>query len=130
MFTKKHFKRPSLHETIFHGTSVSRRPDTVLTLRLCLYNQLKCQFLVKTSTFFWYWYISESQNIYACADGIFEQERKTQYLWTSRQSVVPEDTGISTRASLSDMVGPSLISVTDLHPDTAVRERNVDPHSV
>ena len=84
----------------------------------------------KTQHLFLYWYISESQNIYACADGMFEQERKPQCLWASRQSVVPDDTGISTRASLSDVVGPSLISDTDLHPDTAVRKRNVDPQSV
>ena len=81
----------------------------------------------KNQHLFWYWYISERQKIYADADGMFEQERKTQYLWTSRQSVVPDDTGISIHASLSDVVGPSLISDTDLPPDTAVRERNVDP---
>ena len=76
----------------------------------------------KNQHLFLVWYASENQNIYACADGMFEQERKTQYLWTSRQSVVTDDTGIATRASLSGVVGPSLISDTDLPPDTAVME--------
>ena len=46
---------------------------TVLTLRLCV------------------WYVSESQSIYACADGMFKQERKTQYFQTWRWSVIPNE---------------------------------------
>ena len=37
------------------------------------------------------WYVSENENIYARADGIFEQERKMQYLRTSHWSVVPNE---------------------------------------
>ena len=61
-------------------------------------------------------YVSESQNIYACADGMFEQERKTQYLQTPAlerrtKRVIP---GFRPVRSLLDAVGPSLLSATDL----------------
>ena len=69
--------------------------------------------------FFLVGYVSESQNIYACADVIFEQERKTQYLQTWHWSVLPNessrDFGPAVR-SLLDAVGPSLLSATDLGP--------------
>ena len=65
---------------------------TVLTLRLGLYNQLKCEFLVKTIMLsFLLGYVTERQNIYACADEMCEQERKTQHLQTWRWSVVPNE---------------------------------------
>ena len=88
-----------------------RRPARLL--RLFLYNQLKCEFLVKASISFWY--VLESQNTYACADGVFEQERKMQYLWTWHRSVVPDESSrdfgpcdrFRTRA-----VGRSLLSDT------------------
>ena len=55
-------------------------------------------------------------NIYACADGMFEQERKTQYLQTPAlerrtKRVIP---GFRPVRSLLDAVGPSLLSATDL----------------
>ena len=57
-----------------------------------------------------------SQNICACADGMFEQERKTQYLQTPAlerrtKRVIP---GFRPVRSLLDAVGPSLLSATDL----------------
>ena len=66
--------------------------------------------------FFFYGYVTESQNIYACADGMFEQERKTQYLQTPAlerrtKRVIP---GFRPVRSLLDAVGPSLLSATDL----------------
>ena len=91
MFTTKHFRRPSLHETISHLCLQKTRHARFLHLRLCLYNQLKCQFLAKTSIFFLPWYVSKSQNVCPYADGMFEQERKMQYLQTWRWSVVPND---------------------------------------
>ena len=69
-----------------------------LQLRLCMYNRLKYQFLVKLKIKikkfqhpFLAWYVSESQNICACTDGMFEQETKLQYLQTWRWSVVPNE---------------------------------------
>ena len=61
-------------------------------------------------------YVSESQNIYACADGMFALERKTQYLQTPAlerrtKRVIP---GFRPVRSLLDAVGPSLLSATDL----------------
>ena len=52
----------------------------------------------------------------ACADGMFEQERKTQYLQTPAlerrtKRVIP---GFRPVRSLLDAVGPSLLSATDL----------------
>ena len=60
--------------------------------------------------------LSESHNIYACADGMFEQERKTQYLQTPAlerrtKRVIP---GFRPVRSLLDAVGPLLLSATDL----------------
>ena len=64
-------------------------------------------------------YLSESQIISACADGIFEEERKTQYLqtwrWSRTKQVIP---GFRPVRSLS---------ANDLPPGTALRERYVDP---
>ena len=54
MFTTKHFRRPSLYETISHLCLQKTRHARFLHLRLCLYNQLTCQFLAKTSMFFCY----------------------------------------------------------------------------
>ena len=59
-----------------------------------------------------------SQNICACAEGIFERERKTQYLQTPAlerrtKRVIP---GFRPVRSLLDAVGPSLLSATDLAP--------------
>ena len=45
----------------------------------------------KSQHLFLVWYVLESQNIYACADRVFEQERKTQYLWKWHRSVVPDE---------------------------------------
>ena len=61
-------------------------------------------------------YVSESENICAFADGMFEQERKTQYLQTPAlerrtKRVIP---GFRPVRSLLDAVGPSLLSATDL----------------
>ena len=61
-------------------------------------------------------FLSRSQNICACADGMFEQERKTQYLQTPAlerrtKRVIP---GFRPVRSLLDAVGPSLLSATDL----------------
>ena len=60
--------------------------------------------------------VSKSQNFCACADGMFEQERKTQYLQTPAlerrtKRVIP---GFRPVRSLLDAVGPSLLSATDL----------------
>ena len=60
--------------------------------------------------------IGEPQNIDACNDGMFEQERKTQYLQTPAlerrtKRVIP---GFRPVRSLLDAVGPSLLSATDL----------------
>ena len=65
---------------------------------------------------FWVWYVSESQNICACTDGMFEQERKTQYLQTWRWSVEPNGVipGFRPVPSHLDAVGPSLLSATEL----------------
>ena len=45
MFTTEHFRRPSLHETIFRLCLREDQTRTVLTLRSCLKNQGKCQLL-------------------------------------------------------------------------------------
>ena len=65
--------------------------------------------------------VSKSQNICACADGMFKQERKTQYLQTPAlerrtKRVIP---GFRPVRSLLDAVGPSLLSATD--PSLPVR---------
>ena len=67
-------------------------------------------------SFFWKARVSKSQNIFACAGGMFEQERKTQYLQTPAlerrtKRVIP---GFRPVRSLLDAVGPSLLSATDL----------------
>ena len=66
--------------------------------------------------------VSEHQNIYTRADEMFEQKRKRSVsrhrAKASYQTIQP---GISTLVSLSDAVGPSLLSGTDLPPDTAVK---------
>ncbi|XP_068736437.1 uncharacterized protein [Montipora capricornis] len=74
-------------------------------------------------------YVSESQKIYACADGMFEQERKTQYLQTRRWSVVPNESSRDfgpcdrfwTQLALRCFLLPTL------PPGTALRERYVGP---
>ena len=53
-FATKHFRRPSLHETFSHLCLQKTRLARFFHLRLYLYNQLKCQFLVKPNIFFWY----------------------------------------------------------------------------
>ena len=120
MFTTQHFRRPSLHETISHLRLEKTRHARSLPYEFMPVEsvQLKCQFLVKTSMFFFFLerYVSESQNIYACADGMFEQERKTQYHQTPAlerrtKRVIP---GFRPVRSLLDAVGPSLLSATDL----------------
>ena len=129
MFTTKHFRRPSLRETISHLCLQKTRHARFLHLRLCLYNQLKCQFLVKTSIYILVWYVSESQNICACDDGMFEQERKMQYLQTWRWSVVPNESSRDfgpcdrfwTQLALCCFLLPTL------PPGTALRERYVGP---
>ena len=90
--------------------------------------KLKYQFLVKpASSFFLFFFfcfvfcflvgnVTESQTIYACADEMFEQERKTQYLQTPAlerrtKRVTP---GFRPVRSLLDAVGPSPLSATDL----------------
>ena len=89
-FKAKHFARPCLHETISHlcfektsyGSYVTFMPVESTEMSIPCENQ---------NLFFRYMYVSESQYIYASAEGIFEQERKTQYFRTSRQSVVLDD---------------------------------------
>ena len=49
MFTTEHFRRPSLHETISRLCLRQDQTHTVLTLRLRLLNQLKCELLVQTN---------------------------------------------------------------------------------
>ena len=74
-------------------------------------------------------YVKESQNIYACSDGIFQQERKTQYLQTWRWSVVPNESSRDfgpcdrfwTQLALRCFLLPTL------PPGTALRERYVGP---
>lgn len=51
MFTTKHFRPPSLHETISHLCLQKTRHARFLHLRLCQYNQLKCQFLSSSPKF-------------------------------------------------------------------------------
>ena len=55
----------------------------------------------KNQHLFFLWYVSESQKIYACTDGM---ERRTK-------RVIP---GFRPVRSLLDAVGPSLLSATDL----------------
>ena len=121
MFSTEHFRRPSLHETISHLCLEKTRHARFLPYEFMPVEsvQLKCQFLVKTSIFFFFFlvgYVTESQTIYACADGMFEQVRKTQYLQTPAlerrtKRVIP---GFRPVRSLLDAVGPSLLSATDL----------------
>ena len=55
MFTTKQFRRPSLHETISHLCHEKTRLARFLRYAYArLYDQLKYQFLVKTSIFSWY----------------------------------------------------------------------------
>ena len=61
-------------------------------------------------------HVSESQNLYACADGIFEQDRKNAVppdpaLERRTKRVIP---GFRPVRSLLDAVGSSLLSATDL----------------
>ena len=81
---------------------------------------VNCWFKKKTKNqhvhFFLVGKVSKSQNICACADGMFEQEKKTQYLQTPAlerrtKRVIP---GFRPVRSLLDAVGPSLLSVTHL----------------
>ena len=72
------FMKPSL-------TSVSRRPDTHGSYATFMPRE-STQISIPCKNQVW-----ESQNIYACADGMFEQERKMQYLQTWRWSVVPNE---------------------------------------
>ena len=60
--------------------------------------------------------VSKSQNICRCADGMFEQERKTQYLQTPAlerrtKRVIPTFRPVQL---LLVAVSPSLLSATDL----------------
>ena len=48
VYNKADFRRPSLHETISHLCLQNTRHARFLHLRLCLYNQLKCQFLLRS----------------------------------------------------------------------------------
>ena len=129
MFTTNYFRCPCLPETISHLCLQKTRQARFLHLRLCLYNQLKCQLLVKTSIFILVWYVSESQNIFACDDGMFEQERKMQYLQTWRWSVVPNESSRDfgpcdrfwTQLALCCFLLPTL------PPGAALRERYVGP---
>ena len=61
-------------------------------------------------------FLSKSQNICACADGMLEQERKTQYLQTPalERRTKRVILGFRPVRSLLDAVGPSLLSATDL----------------
>ena len=84
----------------------------------------------KSEHLFLVWHVSKSQNIYACADGVFEQERKTQYPWTWRRSVVPDESSRSMGRCdcfRRHAVGRLLLSDIDLLPGTAERERNMGP---
>ena len=135
MFTTEHFRRPGLHETISHLCLEKIRHARFLPYEFMPVEsvQVKCQFLVKTSQhlnfFFLVGYVSENQNIYACADAMFEQERKTQYLQTWRWSVVPNESSRDfgpcdrfwTQLALRCFLLPTL------PPGTALRERYVGP---
>ena len=68
MFTTEHFRRPSLHETISHLCLGEDQTRTVLTLSLCLQNQLKCQLLENLRMRWW-------------------------NVWTREKNAVPPDTG-------------------------------------
>ena len=77
MFTTEHFRCPSLRETISHLWLEKTRHARFLPYEFMpveVYSLLLSQHL--------HFYLSESQNTYACADGMFEQERTTQYLQT------------------------------------------------
>ena len=99
-------------------TSVSKRPDThgsyvtFMPVESKEMSMMPC----KDQHLFLVCYVTESQNIYACAYGIFQQDRKTQYLQTPvlerrTKRVIP---GSRPVRSLLDAVGPSLLSATDL----------------
>ena len=82
----------------------------------CWYKKKKKQKQKPACSFFLVGYVSNSQNICACADEMIEQERKTQYLQTPAlerrtKRVIP---GFRPVRSLLDAVGPSLLSATDL----------------
>ena len=88
-----------------------------------MYNRLKYQLLVKIKIKikkfqhpFLAWYVLESQDICACTDGMFEQERKIAVppdvaLERRTKRVIP---GFRPVRSLLDAVDPSLLSATDL----------------
>ena len=67
-------------------TSVSRRPDTHGSYVTFMPVESRIEMSIagkdQRVNFFGSLGIGEPQNIYACADGTFEQERKTQYLQT------------------------------------------------
>ena len=123
LYSKADFRRPSLQETISHLCLQNTRHARFLHLRLCLYNQLKCQFLLKNKN---------KNSIFfgcACADKMFKQERKEQYLQTWRWNVVPNESSRDfgpcdrfwTQLALRCFLLPTL------PPGTALRERYVGP---
>ena len=112
--------------------SIWRTPDTrgfYVTSAFMPVQSTEMSIPGKTQHLFLLWYVSESQNIYACADEMFEQERKTKYVQTWRWSVVPNESSRDfgpcdrfwTQLALRCFLLPTS------PPGTALRERYVGP---
>ena len=98
-------------------TSGSGRPDTHGSYVTFMPVSTKMSMIsCKEQHLFLVCYVMESQNIFACADGIFQQERKTQYLQTWRWSVVPNESSrdFGPCEHFWTPLGLSLLFATDL----------------
>ena len=138
MFTTEHFRRPSLHETSSRLCLRQDQTRTVLSLRLCLSNQLKCQLLVKKKkkknqhvNFFLVGY-SRYRRARTFAHALTQCLSKRKKRSTSRHrrwSVVPNESSRDfgpcdrfwTQLALRCFLLPTL------PPGTALRERYVGP---
>ena len=114
-------------------TSVSRRPDTHGSCVTFMPVESRTEMSIARKdqhvNLFGRLGIGEPQNIDACADGMFEQERKAQYLQTWRRSVVPNESSrdFDPCVSFWKQLALRCFLLPTSPPGTALRQRYIGP---